>query len=120
MKFRCSTCKRRHNTTIHDALVASQQINPTAVEEEPTVPPAEMSPPLENVDGCAATCVTKPYVICDKYIPIVAVRLVSSSGHSVLTFAALDTCSQATLIKDSLARELGLSGPSTMLSIGSV
>lgn len=58
---------------------------------------------------------------CNKvYLQTLPVRLHTTNGRVVDTFAMLDSGSQATLITKSFAEDLGLNGPTAELSIGNI
>ena len=51
---------------------------------------------------------------------MVPVRVRNAQGMAVDTFALLDPCAEATLIRQDLAKKLGLHGPTKALSIGTI
>jgi hypothetical protein len=54
------------------------------------------------------------------YLQILPVRIHSPNGRIVETYAILDPGSQATLIQSSFAKDLGLNGPISSLTIGGI
>jgi hypothetical protein len=54
------------------------------------------------------------------YLQTLPIRLHTPSGRVVDTFAMLDSGSQATLVRSSFAKDIGLNGPTASLSIGNI
>ncbi len=99
-KRRCSVnkCGKSHSPILHEALVKSDK--------------------LESSMGAsvAATRLQSPTV----FLQTLPVRLHTQNGRVVDTYAMLDTGSQATLIRESFAKDLGLNGPKASLCIGNI
>ena len=95
-KVRCSNCKMSHSTILHEALAKHVTCTKTI--------------------GCNSLRPSHSRV----FLQTLSVRLHCPNGRIVDTVALLDSGSQATLIREDFAADIGLKGPSRNLRISNI
>ena len=120
-KFTCrvANCGKRHHTSLHDAPRNAS---------EPTATDRAIANSAESTSDAAviaathfATTEASPASSSSKvFIQMVPVRVRNAQGVAIDTFALLDPCAEATLIRQDLAKKLGLDGPTKALFIGTI
>ncbi|XP_028413990.1 uncharacterized protein LOC114536852 [Dendronephthya gigantea] len=121
-KFVCRVlnCNKKHHSSLHDSpqmmQVRGTKTKSVGVntEDDNKEKPVVASTHLKTDEGEQILKNTKVFV------QMVPVKVQNAQGEEVNTFALLDPCSEATLIREDLANKLGLEGPMKSLSIGTV
>ena len=104
-------CGRRHATVLHEAL--SQPKHNRAPDDDQA--------PHSNVPTVGANVFSGANSNHDHvYLQILPVKVHSPDGLCIDTFAMLDTGSQATLVRKTVADRLGLRGPEFDLNLGHI
>ena len=110
--FHCRVpgCKVLHHTTIHD-----DDNNDTKVEEERSDNKKEIKreTPVTKVGFTKAS---KRQVL----LQVLPVKISNMDGEGLTTYAILDGCSQATLVREDFAEKLGIKGTEVDVSIGTI
>ena len=109
LKVRCSNCGKSHATMLHDAF----QRPKSAPEQSTAVSSKDSKDPKFGVG-------VMNRVSSKVFLQTLPVKIHTPSGRIVETCAILDSGSQATLIQESFARDIGLNGPVSKLHVSGI
>ena len=107
---RIPACKDLHHSTLHNAI--TQERAPIKIEDNQK----EGNRTETEETKVGFTRAGKRRVL----LQVVPVKVTSASGKEELTYAILDDCSQATLIRDDFVEKLGIKGTQVDVSIGTI
>ncbi|XP_066933479.1 uncharacterized protein [Clytia hemisphaerica] len=102
-------CKKHHHTTIHQAIVNLES------KAKP-----EFSKDKDRKDGPKLPSINMTRNDYNVFLKVVPVTVTNQAGHSVNTYALLDSGSQCTLITKSLCQSLKLPGKVKKVSFGTI
>lgn len=105
VKVRCNICSRSHATILHDAFEIS---NP--------------SPSYNKVykDTTVGVGIMNHRASSQVFLQTLPIKIHTPGGRIVETYGILDSGSQATLIQEGFAKDIGLNGPTTNLHVSGI
>ena len=117
LKMRCGKCGKSHSSMLHEAF-----------EQQSSRPPPPLNPTVTTTPTVSTPTVTQPPKLgvalvkssSRVFLQTLPVKVHTPRGRRVESYGMLDNGSQATLIEDEFAREIGLNGPKAKLNVSGI